>query len=70
MNLCEAKNAVQKFITSENAEKYVMLETDHMIWVEANIMDAAGIQSSVNTDFGETICVWIELNLKDKYYGN
>ena len=59
MNMSEARAAVQPFINSKNAAEY-MAETDKGFWVETNIMHPAGINSSICTDFGETLCNYIE----------
>ena len=59
MNMSEAREAVQPFINSKNAAEY-MLETDKALWVERTIMAPAGINSSICTDFGETLCNYIE----------
>jgi len=57
--MTEAKEAVSSLINKRNAMKWAVT-TDQMIWVESNIMAPAGIQSSINTDFGEALCDWIE----------
>ena len=59
MTFQEARIAVAPFITAENAAK-LYAETEKMLWIEDRIMDPAGIKSSICTDFGERICLYIE----------
>ena len=59
MNMSEAKDLVKPLINDENAVEY-MAQTDKMLWVESTIMAPSGVQSSINSDFGERLCNWIE----------
>jgi len=70
MNMNEAKTAATAFITPRKAAEWAMLDTDHMLWVEDNIMAPAGIQSSICTDFGAAICEWIEIKLEAQHISN
>jgi hypothetical protein len=62
MNFEQATQAAAPFITAANAAAYAA-ETDKMLWVEDNIMSAAGINSSICTVFGERVCEWVEVEL-------
>jgi len=64
MNMSEAKDFVRPLINNENAVEY-MHQTEKGLWVESTIMAPSGIQSSINSDFGERLCNWIEDKLID-----
>ncbi len=63
MNMTEAQLAVQPLINLQSAAKY-KAQADKGLWVESNIMQPAGINSSINTNFGEALCNWIEDQLE------
>lgn len=65
MTFEEAKTATRPYITARNAAAYNG-QVDQMLWIEENIMDPAGINSSICTDFGERVRLWIEEEELDK----
>ncbi len=56
----DAIKLVTPFITKANATAYAA-QVEKMLWVESNIMDKAGVCSSINSTFGEMVCEYIEL---------
>lgn len=66
----EALADVKPFITHERAAQWAMLDTDHALWVENEIMVPAGINSSVSTNFGMRLCDSIELVLEALHIEN
>lgn len=64
-SMTEAKNAVIPFLTLENAKLYDQKD-DKMLWIEENIFGPAGVDASVCTNFGETLCAFCEFKF-DKY---
>lgn len=64
MNFQEAKQAVAKFITPDNASK-LHAETDQLLWIEDSIMDPAGIASTICSGFGLKVAYYIEARLDE-----
>lgn len=60
----EAVLLVTPFLTKKNALAYAAQPTDHMLWVEENVMDPAGVHASINSAFGELVCEYIEFHLE------
>ena len=59
MTFVEAAEAVRPFITAKNAARY-NCQIDKMLWIEEFIMVPAGVESSIATDFGWALALWIE----------
>ena len=64
LTMDEAIERANPLLTKETAIAYKQQTTDHLLWIEQNVMIPAGVHSSICTRFGERVAEWIETQLE------